>query len=334
MTVDIPSQKRRFWLLTMPRTASNMLVRVLNLEAQGVRPARNGGYFFFPSMLCRLGLFDKPAEEWTDEERANMQNSLAKSLESLEDYLEAAEAEGQKVFVKEHVSFINDAFYEHKYIHGAVAGDADHPPAPVPAREFARATRSPLNMTALPDEFLKSWYPTFLIRHPALMLPSLYRTALRGVEMDGKGRANNEPYEVEATLDFVRALHDFYAGHFGKGSQWPIVLDADDVIAHPELTMKYAGLVGLDREKLRFSWEKAGQEQLDKLLPAEQVMLGTINASTGVDKGKIAGDVDIGAEAAKWRSEFGEEAGRKLERWVRAAMPNYHYLREKRLTLD
>ncbi|KAJ2991822.1 hypothetical protein NUW58_g2379 [Xylaria curta] len=329
MTVDHPS-KRRYWLLTMPRTASNMLIRVLNLDEQGVRPSRNGGYFFFPSMMARLGLYSKPSQDWTLEDHATVREGLSNSFNSLQDYLEAAEGEGQKMFVKEHISFLNSVYYEQKHMFG---GAEDSLLETTPARDFTSSTRSSLNLTSLPDEFLKTWFPTFLIRHPALMIPSLYRTARCGIELDGKGRSKNEPYKVEATLKFVRALFDFYLNHFGKDSEWPVVLDADDIIAHPELVMKYAELVGLDPGKLRFSWEKASQEQLDKLLSAEKIMLGSFNASTGVDKGKIAGNIDLNTEAEKWRNEFGEEGGRKMERWVRDAMPDYEYLRSRRLMM-
>src|SRR5690606_7516389 len=47
--------KRRFWLITSPRTASNMLVKILNLDEQGVRPGpMAGGYFFLPAAVERL----------------------------------------------------------------------------------------------------------------------------------------------------------------------------------------------------------------------------------------------------------------------------------------
>ncbi|KAI1121457.1 hypothetical protein F5Y10DRAFT_256243 [Nemania abortiva] len=334
MTVDTPPQARRYWLLTMPRTASNMLVRVLNLDAQGVRPAHNGGYFFFPSMLARLPIYDKPWQEWTAEDHSHVREGLEKSFDALQDHLETAEEEGQKVFVKEHISFLNEPYYEQEYAHGTVTGEESCPPGTALARGYTHSTRSSLNLTSLPDEFLKTWNPTFLIRHPALMLPSLYRTATKDIEVDGMRRARKEPYEIEATLKFVRALYDFYVNYFGKNSQWPIVLDADDVIAYPELVKKYAALVGLDPDKLQFSWEKTSQEQLEKLRAAEKIMLGTINASTGVDKTKMAGNIDINTEAEKWRSDFGEEGGRKLERWVREAMPDYEYLHSRRLTLS
>ncbi|KAI0105337.1 hypothetical protein GGR51DRAFT_199550 [Nemania sp. FL0031] len=332
MTVDTP-QKRRYWLLTMPRTASNMLVRVLNLDSQGVRPAHNGGYFFFPSMMARLDKYGKPWQEWTSEDHAMVQGGVEQSFNALQDYLEAADDEGQKVFVKEHISFLNAPYYEQEYTYGTVVGNESSPPETLLARGFTHSTRSSLNLTTLPDEFLTTWNPTFLIRHPALMLSSLYRTAMKDIEVDGRRRAKKEPYEIEATMKFTRSLYDFYANYFGKNSQWPIVLDADDVIAYPELVKKYAGIVGLDPDKLRFSWEKTSEEQLEKLRAAEKIMLGSINASTGVDKGKMAGDIDINAEAEKWRAEFGEEGGRKLERWVQEAMPDYEYLRSRRLTL-
>ncbi|KAI8946260.1 hypothetical protein F4801DRAFT_74586 [Xylaria longipes] len=330
MTVDVPSPKGRYWLLTMPRTASNMLVRILNLDEQAVRPARHGGYFFFPGMLARLGLYEKPSEKWTPKDFAIVKEGTQKSFDALQDHLEAAEEEGLKIFVKEHVSFLNNPYYEQKYAYGKAE---DCLLETAQARGFTQSTRSSLNLTSLPDEFLTTWYPTFLIRHPALMFSSLYRTAQKGIEMDGKGRSRPEPYEVEATLKFARALYEFYSNHFGQDSQWPVVLDADDVIASPEIVIKYAKLVGLDPEKLKFSWEKVSQDEIDKMQSAEKVMLSTINASTGVDKGKMAGNINIDTEAEKWRTEFGEEGGNKLERWVRDAMPDYEYLRSKRLAL-
>ncbi|KAF2967262.1 hypothetical protein GQX73_g6316 [Xylaria multiplex] len=333
MTVDIIPQKRRYWLLTMPRTASNMLVRILNLDEQGVRPAYHGGYFFFPSMMTRLNLYNKETQ-WTPEDRVGVEGSVKKSFDALQDYLEAAEEAGEKIFVKEHISFLNEVHYEYEHMYQPLDGENGYTPKPAIARRFPGSTRSSLNLTSLPDEFLKTWYPTFLIRHPAMMLPSLYRTAQSDIELYGSRRAKKEPFEIEATMKFVRSLFDFYLGYFGKDSQWPLVLDADDIMKYPELVMKYAKLVELDPDKLQFSWEKASEEKIEKMNSAMKVMLGSINASTGVDKGKLAGKINIDTEAEKWRTEFGEEGGRKLERWVRDAMPDYEYLRSRRLTMD
>lgn len=321
--------KIRYWLLTMPRTASNMVVRILNLDKQNVRPAENGGYFFFRSQMLRLPLYHKPLSEWTPSERDAVDMLQKQCFDALQDYLSAAEQTNEKVFVKEHVSFLNGIPFEFELMHGVSVGDKS-------ARLLldANSTRSPLNMTSLPDEFLKTWHPTFLIRHPARMLPSLFRTALDDIQLFGKGRTKREPYKVETTLKFVRALYDFYLNHFGEASQWPLVLDADDIMMHPELMIKYASIVGLDPDKLQFSWSKTRQEVLDKLPKAQKLMFSVFNQSTGVDKGKVAGDVNLEVEAEKWKNEFGEESGSRLERYVRDAMSDYEYLHSRRLKMD
>ncbi|KAI2639977.1 hypothetical protein GGS21DRAFT_390077 [Xylaria nigripes] len=327
------SQTRRYWLLTSPRTASNLLVRILNIDEQGVRPASHGGYFFFMNVLRRIALYFKPTDQWTAEECADVNEDAKKWFNVFQDHIEASEKAGQRVFVKEHVAFMNSIYAEAEQMLGYPLKFDDSANVE-PMRGLTHATHSTLNLTCLPDEFLKTWYPTFLIRHPAMVMPSIYRNAQTGMQTNGMGRARYEPYDIEASMKFVRSMHDFYLEHFGKNSQWPLVLDADDIMTSPELVIKYAGLVELDADKLRFSWEKASKAYEEKLYPAERIMLGFLNGSTGVDKSKVAGKINIDAEAAKWRSEFGDEGGRKLERWVREAMPDYEYLYSRRLTLS
>ncbi|KAI1343679.1 hypothetical protein F5Y15DRAFT_174139 [Xylariaceae sp. FL0016] len=351
MTVDLPSttttpapstttttttttDQRRFWLLTSPRTASNLLIRILNLEEQNVRETYHGGYFFFPSLRARIGLLDTPPAQWTSAQREAVYQGSVASFDTLQDYLDDARRDGQKVFVKEHCFFINNLYHEMQYMHGADSVEGE--PQVLPARGVPNPTRSPNNLTVMPDEFLQTWHPTFLIRHPAMAFPSLYRTCLASIKIDGVGRARAEPYEVETTMQWVRSLYDFYAAYFAAQGEpsWPLVIDADDVMNRPEVVAKYAATVGLDPAKLRYSWDKATPEQLGKMNKAEQRMLSSISDSVGVDKSKLAGSIDLDVEAAKWRTEFGEEGGRKLEKWVRDAMPDYEFLYAKRITAD
>lgn len=60
-------------------------------------------------------------------------------------------------------------------------------------------------------------------------------------------------------------------------------------------------------------------------------MKSTIMASSGIVEGKSAQYIDIDQEAQKWKVEFGVDEGKKMEGWVRAAMPDYEYLKAKRL---
>lgn len=46
---------------------------------------------------------------------------------------------------------------------------------------------------------------------------------------------------------------------------------------------------------------------------------------------KTSTNIDIDAEANKWREEFGVEIAGYLDMWVRAAMPDYEYLKDRRL---
>ncbi|KAI0016066.1 hypothetical protein F4780DRAFT_711336 [Xylariomycetidae sp. FL0641] len=339
-SAKMPEESRRHWLLTSPRTASNLFVRILNLDAQGVRPAKHGGYFFMPAMPTRLTLMAKPMNEWTAEEKANLDKVQQECFDRLQDHLKDADEQGESIFVKEHIFFTCDPHYQMEYEFGPeTVGPA---PAPLKMRGVERGTRSQHNLTSMPDEFLKLWHPTILIRHPAMMMPSLFRTTLSDIEVDGAKRPRKEPCRCEATNKWLRAMYQFYMEHQqelfgdGDGQPWashPIILDADDIMTKPELVRKYAAAVGFDPEKLTYEWQPATPEQIAGMNPAEKRMLSSINASSTIDPSKVAGAIDIDVEAQKWRDEFGDEGGRKLERWVRDAMPDYEYLRSQRMTV-
>jgi hypothetical protein len=51
-------------------------------------------------------------------------------------------------------------------------------------------------------------------------------------------------------------------------------------------------------------------------------------------EGKIASGIVIDDEVVKWKGEFGEDEGVKIERWVRGAMRDYEYLKARRLKND
>lgn len=319
------NESQRYWLISAPRTASTMLIKMLNLDEQGVRPTRHGGYYFLPAMTKRYSLQPKPTTEWTAEEIKGVQALEQQCFDNLQDYIEKTNEEGQLIFIKEHAVLLNHPWYESESLHGesTLVGE----PTPLMPRGDEKATRSEENKTVLSDEFLKTWKPTFLIRHPAMTFPSLFRM----MRLEGFDRQNNEPNLVELTTYWQRKLLEFYESHFGQDSEWPIVLDADDVMKHPELLNEYAPKVGLDPGKLRFSWDKLPQAVVDELHPMVRGAHGSLNASDKVDLGKVAGEVDIAAEAVKWRADFGEDAAKRLERHVRDAIPDYEYMRSKRM---
>ena len=60
-------------------------------------------------------------------------------------------------------------------------------------------------------------------------------------------------------------------------------------------------------------------------------MISTLTSSSGIMPDKTSTNIDIDAEANKWREEFGVEIAGYLDMWVRAAMPDYEYLKDRRL---
>ena len=322
--------KPRYWLLTSPRTASTMLVRMLNLEAQGVRPSFHGGYFFLRASMKRMGLMRKHPSVWTEEEKGELRHLFEECFEKLQDHITASEKNDQLVFVKEHVTLSLNPAFEAQFNYGkeAVPGE----PKMLNQRGNDNPTRSDHNLTYLPDEFLKSWRPTFLIRHPAAQFSSYVRSVYNNKQHQMV--ENNRPLASEITYTFVRELYTLYAEYYRGSNEWPIVLDSDDIIKDPTIVRKYAKAAGLDPDKVRLSWDTMNEEQLKAMGEGEKAMHATLHNSTGVDKSKLAGDVDIDAEAVKWKAEFGDDVGQQLEKAVRDAMPDYNYLWERRMTLD
>jgi len=327
----------RFWLLTYPRTASNLLLRILSLEDQSNLVSHSKtSYYFVPTMRVRMGpngTYGKHLDYWTSEQRNSLMSSYQTSFENLQQQITVAEVQSKDLFIKEHISWMIEPVAETKFVFGDHSTDE----LPWTVKMFAQQTRSNGNETALPDEFLKMWFPTFLIRHPALAFPSIYRTCVdnEGIEA---AKAQVTVHSLEMTLHWSRTLYDWYKKYFDQlrsssteKVDWPIILDADDVMTEPKLLRRYCNIVGFDPTKLKTSWATASQQELDKMDHMERRMRSTLSASTGIIDGKTSTDLEIDEEAKKWRVEFGDEQGLNMQKWVRLAMPDYEYLKARRL---
>jgi hypothetical protein len=160
------------------------------------------------------------------------------------------------------------------------------------------------------------------------VFPSNYRTLF---DLHGAEAAKNEAYHaIEMTMHWSRTLYDWYTKQHTTFSPWPIILDADDIMLNPDLVRRYSQIIGLDPSKLRFEWSPTSEEELEKMGRARRRMVSTISASAGIVEGKTGVGIDIDVEAGKWKEEFGEEEGARIERWVRDAMGDYEYMRERR----
>ena len=334
----------RLYLITDPRTASNLLLRILSLEEQhGFKVHDMGGYFFMPAIMANNQLHNrgKHIEEWTKEERETMMQIYQTCFEELEKFLQIAQSEKKFAFVKEHSYFMIEPTAQTRYLYGQNSVKESPWTVRVPDSYGKELTRSSLNETVLPDQFLGTMLPTFLIRHPALIFPSHYRTY---IDMEGIEAAQTQEAELSLimTLHWTRTLYEWYTQNQKSPSFltecsdviWPLVLDAADVMTKPEVVFRFCSIVKMNTSKLRFNWPAADSNELAQLPnDYERRMRSTLLASSGVLTDKAQANLDIDAEVKKWAVEFGEKDSQRLERWVRAAMPDYEYLRSRRLRL-
>lgn len=260
-----PVTSRRYLLVTYPRTASHLLLKILALENQpSVLPCDKDGYFFMPTVGPRFKTAGKQLDGWTKKERTMLMERHQACFDSLQKHIANGEAEGKNVFVKEHINWLTEPVSETTFVFGAESTSE----SPWTAQMSSDQTHSSSNKTILPDEFLASWYPTFLIRHPALVFPSTYRTT---IDLNSVEKAKTDPFHLtEMTMHWSRTLYDWYCRQLefmrrtnSGGHTWPIVLDADDIMLDREVVVRYAKMIGLDPNKLRFSWDSVANEEIE-----------------------------------------------------------------------
>lgn len=336
MTTTTAAETKRLLLVSVPRTASNLFLKILNIHQQpNIRTSAKGGYFFYDAYMTatRGGHLNKPINDWTDSERTQTRHAFQQCLNTLEEQSAQAQLDQKVMFAKEHAFwFVNPAAMQ-------TAQDAslDAFRLDVPGYGTGK-TFSGNNATVLPDEYLRTWRIAFIIRHPALAWPSMYRAmvkiaALGLLDDDGVKGAS----ESNMTLSWTRKLFDWCLEQPDEMTV-PVVIDAHDIIHNPGSVLRFCEETGLDTSVVQMEWDDdaqagagTGENSEASGRNAAQIMLSTLKASKGVVKDKAPVMVDIPAEAEKWRAEFGEEIGAMLEKAVWDAMPDYEYLKERRV---
>jgi hypothetical protein len=81
-------------------------------------------------------------------------------------------------------------------------------------------------------------------------------------------------------------------------------------------------MICLDSTKLKFEWAAASTDELGKMGRTASRMTSTLDASTTIVSGKTSAGLNIVEETKKWKKEFGNEEGDRIEGLVRAAMPD------------
>lgn len=181
------------------------------------------------------------------------------------------------------------------------------------------------NPTIFPDEFLKSWTPVFLVRHPALSFESWYRaeSGARNVDIFDK------QWAFYTSFQYSRQLYDWYLSNVTGPDDMPIVVEADDMLEKSSTIETLCDLLKMDKQHILDEWEvieapkNAGSREL-------KYMSGYWN-STSVDQSKSSRGLDMVKRYSLWQDEFGSLVSKELLRLVENAMPDYEYLKGKKI---
>jgi hypothetical protein len=318
---------RRLAFFSHPRTASNLILKILNISEQPdilEHPdLPDYGHCFSPAIKLKFnGTHVRSTSEWSEKERTAMNEYYAKGLRTVIEYTALAHRQEKIAFFREHSISILDPVAQYCFYSGTSIDNEE--PWPAISPENNNTTHSAQNRTLLPDDFLRQWYPIFVIRHPASAFSSYYRVLKAS---DSSAEKILQQATMVNTYHWTRTLYELYKQTFGICG---IILDADDVVANPHLLINVAKRVGLDSSKLKFTWKATSSEEeiAAKTVqdPQHLEFMDTLDRSTGVIKGGARVVVDLGEMGGAWREEFGDEEGKRLEGWVRAAMDDFRYL--------
>ncbi|CAG8919422.1 unnamed protein product [Penicillium salamii] len=352
ITTQPKASPTRLLLVSIPRTASNLLLRVLNVPKQpNLLTTPKGGYFFYSAFLDSTqngSLQNRPADQWTDEQKDSVKKSCQTCFDSLEEWSSRAEQNEQVMFTKEHAYWL---FSPATFLK-STTGEHDEEffkafRIQTPEKYGSTETYSPSNETMFSDEYLRTWQMLFIIRHPALAWPSMYRSMQKlgdqGIIDDDGVRGTSV---TNMSMRWTRLLYDWCLEQPDVPVAPPVV-DAHDLIHNPEVVLQICEKTGLDKSVVQFEWpdktEKksqywachnpnADENEVKLHQSAAGVMLSTLENSAGIVKDKAPKAIDIAAEAEKWKEEFGADVADLIEKCVRDSMPDYEYLKARRIT--
>lgn len=273
MTTTTPPKRedKRLLLVSVPRTASNLLVKILNIHQQpDIHTNAKAGYFFYDAYMASSGRGKQQHDgRLTDDDKTSIRTVFQNCLATIEEESKQARAANKTFFTKEHAFwFVNPAAmraHADGKRHGqsddqaqaqAHGDDLDAFRLDVPEEEYGSTrTFSEGNFTVLPDEYLRTWRIAFVIRHPALAWPSMYRAMLKIAKLglldeDGVKGTSAE----NMTLKWTRCLFDWCYRQPDE-MVLPVIIDAHDVIHHPAAVLQFCEKTGLDTSLVQMEWD-------------------------------------------------------------------------------
>jgi hypothetical protein len=208
---------------------------------------------------------------------ATYQNGFNQLQKSIAD----AEAAGKIPFIKEHLVFIIDPQITAANVK-CLPNGTPYVPNARPTIESSscapeKSISLPANPTILSNDFLTTFLPVILIRHPAKVFPSFYR-ASRDVF---RTTVFDAGFSAHASLRWPRLIFEWYEEYYriSKTEQRPVVIDADDMINDSRnIAEKFCTITGLDPKHVQYSWAEATGECKANVARFKS----TLRSSTGI----------------------------------------------------
>ncbi|KJZ74635.1 hypothetical protein HIM_05985 [Hirsutella minnesotensis 3608] len=306
--------RRDVFLFSHPRTASNLVTHLLSQQPGW---AQSEYHFRRAFHYARRALYGSEHRQLTCEQRQEFEDLFQRGFSRLCQVRDAASKQGKCLFVKNHAFLLWD---------------------PCKLQDGGTASPAGTNPTRLPDDFLASWQPVFLIRHPALVFESWYRAEMRVESIDIRDSA----LDCFLTFRYSRRLYDWFVSRAvapkdqetrtpDSASVYPIVLDANEIIETDSAIPKLCELLNMDPLKVCYSWKPTRPPGDVGLSLLHVSYMGGFWASDSIDKTKSSTGLNIGVKEAQWKEEFGAVVADALLTQVNNAMPDYNYLRDKRI---
>lgn len=181
------------------------------------------------------------------------------------------------------------------------------------------------NPTIFPDSFLKSCKPVFLIRHPAPTFESWYRAESSARHID----LSDKSWSFFTSFQYSRQLYEWFLSNSTGESSMPVVVEADDMLEKSSTIEKLCPLLGMDTQYIPNKWDviqapdNAGRRELS--------FMGDYWKSTSIDSSKSSRGLNMSAKYTKWQADFGSGVADELLIIVEKAMPDYNYLKSKKI---
>ncbi|KAL8638053.1 MAG: hypothetical protein Q9228_004754 [Teloschistes exilis] len=202
------------------------------------------------------------------------------------------------------------------------------------------------NPTLLPSSILQKFQVVFLIRKPLSSIPSLYRCFIPPLS-DQTGLHDLEPTEIgyrelRILLDYLypaTAQSPSVSQGMTGSSDSPLVIDADDLLAHPDTVVgSLCAHLSIPYSPSMLRWGSPDDQAHAKSLfekfagwHDDALYSSGLNPKTAHNEG--SSPISRQEEDSRWQLKYGEKAARMIRDLVDGCQKDYEYLSQFKLRL-